>query len=429
MFDINKFYKQAENGEKIDEAELFAYLKSFKNLVIWGAGNLGTALGKYLLDRDVKISAYWDARYNELLTCNGIAVMELFTGAFIPEETLVIIGIVNGTLSHKWQSEELINHKFAHYIFGMQMYEGVVCDMCIGQKYTVQNCTGTSICNFNTCKKYMSILKNECDKKDIISIQVLEFIISRRCTLHCIHCGQQETLIRTKFPQKYKDYELERIKRDIDICMNNIDVVGTFSIIGGEPFIHPHIAEIIEHCLSKKNVAIISVTTNGICNMPKETLKRIKNDRVKINFSNYTNSLGVKEKEIFNGNLKKVKEMGLNCNNATPVWSSVSDELRENPDCSPAYLTEVKKNCVMGPSISDGKLYICPMTELYSKTERADVENNYIDLDTDSNVRESIKLLLNRPYYNTCGYRCGNSTQTQEVEPGEQMKRVGKING
>lgn len=57
MFDIEKFYQDAEAGRKVDEAGFLQYLEGYKNIVIWGAGNLGTALGKVLLEKGVKLSA------------------------------------------------------------------------------------------------------------------------------------------------------------------------------------------------------------------------------------------------------------------------------------------------------------------------------------------------------------------------------------
>jgi hypothetical protein len=420
MFDIEKFYEQAEQGEAVDETGFIESLKAYKNIIIWGAGNLGTALGKDLLQKEVSITAYWDARYQTLGTCNGIQVLENFQGNFVPSETLIIIGIVNGTLSHKWQSNQLVQHHYNNFLFGMRVYEGIACPMKVGEKLEANYCTSTSICNFNTCKKYMSILKNECKKEDIISVQVMEFILSRRCTLDCLYCGQQEGLIRRKFPEKYHDYPLERIKRDIDICMENIDVVGTFSIIGGEPFIHPNLAEIIEHCLSKNNVAIISITTNGICNMSEDTLRRIRSNRVKINFSNYTQSLSEQHKQLFSENVNKVKKMGVNCNISTPVWSSVSDKLVDEPNQSAEYLSEVKSSCVMGPSVANGIFFACPTIETYSKTESFPVDNQFIELDKCKNIREQMRELINRPYYCSCGYRCGNGIGSCEVMPGVQ---------
>ena len=422
MFDIDKFYRDAEAGERVDEEDLFSYLHGFKNIVIWGAGNLGTALGKKLLDKGVQITAYWDVRYKEIKGCNDLPVMENFSGNFKPDETMVIIGIVNGTRGHRWQVSELEKRGYVHSLYGMRVYEGIGCEMYVGQPLDVIRCTNGSICNFNTCKKYLKILESNVvpDKKEIISIHVLEFIVSHRCTLDCVHCGQFLGVIKRKKPQNYVDYPLERIKKDIDICMENIDTVGTFSIIGGEPFIHPNIFEIIEHCLTKKNVAIISITTNGICNMPLQKLKKIKNPRVKINFSNYTAALDDKKKKLFEENVENVKLAGLNWNVTIPIWSSTTEELCDNPNTSVEYLTGLKDGCNMGPSVSNGVFYACPTVEAYSKTEGMSVENQYIVLDTAKDLRTEIKELINRPYLECCGGRCGHSKISYDVFPGEQ---------
>lgn len=427
MFDLEKFYEDAENGRRVDEAGFLKYLEGWKDIVIWGAGNLGTALGKKLLDKGVRISAYWDSRHEELKTCNGIPVLEIFTGGFQAEETMVIIGIVNGVKGHRWQGNQLKGKGYAHFLFGMRLYEGLGCEMYTGAPLKVENCTNSSICNFNTCKKYLKILEDNLvpEKQDIISIQVLEFIVSHRCTLDCLHCGQQVGVIKREMPENYCDYPLSRIKRDIDICMDNIDAVGTFSIIGGEPFIHPDIIEIIEHCLTKKNVAIISVTTNGICNMPIEELQRIKDPRVKINFSNYTAGLDEKRKKLFAENVEKVKGVGLNCNVTVPIWTNTTNELRENPDMSPEYLTKQKSGCNQGPSVSNGVFYACPTVEMYSKTLKFPVEGQYIVLDESADVRAEIKELMNRPYYRCCGFRCSNPKEAFEVLPGEQYAEEG----
>lgn len=428
MFDIEKFYQDAEAGRKVDEAGFLQYLEGYKNIVIWGAGNLGTALGKVLLEKGVKLSAYWDARFEELKTCNGLAVLEIYSGDFKPEETMVIIGIVNGVKGHRWQEAQLRKNGYNHFLFGMRLYEGIGCEMYVGDSLKTENCTGSSICNFNTCKKYLRILEDDIahNKQDLVSIQVLEFIVSHRCTMDCLHCGQQVGIIKREMPQNYCDYPLERIKRDIDICMDNIDAVGTFSIIGGEPFIHPDIIEIVEHCLTKKNVAIISITTNGVCNMTVEGLKRIKNPRVKINFSKYEAGMDEKRKKLFEENVEKVRNAGINCNVTVPIWTNTTNELRPNPDMSPEYLRKLKSGCNMGPSVSNGIFYVCPTVEMYSKTEKFPIDNQYVVLDESTDVRGEIKELINRPYYQCCGFRCGNTKEAYEVLPGEQYAEEGE---
>ena len=68
----------------------------------------------------------------------------------------------------------------------------------------------------------------------VLNKYFFEFIVSHICTLDCVHCGQFVGVIKRRKPENSVDYPLERIKKDIDICMENIDVVGTFSIIGGD---------------------------------------------------------------------------------------------------------------------------------------------------------------------------------------------------
>lgn len=427
MLDIQKFYIDAEAGNKINSKEVIEYLKSFKNIIIWGAGNLGTALGRNLIREGVEISGYWDQKFETLKTCNGVPVYPSFDDSFIQEKenTLVICSIVNGTQSNKGQAEALQMRGYFNYLYGMQLYEGIVCSIGKDRPLDVKQCTSTNICNFNTCKKYINILKSMQEKKEIV-IPVLEFVISRRCTIDCMECGQRVGIIKRKFPEKYYDYPLERIKKDIDLVMDSVDIVGTFSIIGGEPFIHPDIIDIIEYCLSKKNVAIISVTTNGICKMSEEMLLRIKSDRVKLNFSNYTKSLSVEQKKIFRSNVDLVKKCGVNCNIATPVWSHVVDMIDIDPDIPESHYLNTKKNCQFGPSVSNGTFFACPVTELYDKLEEVDVSEDQVRLDENKKeqLRDDISKLLNKPFYETCRHRCGNRRIGEQVKAGVQCDRL-----
>lgn len=426
---IEDFYKKAEAGEKTDIEEFRQYVNGYQNVIIWGCGNLGKALGKVFDEKGIRLTAYWDVKAEEMKEHKGIPVLKTFTGDFKPEQTLVIIGIVNGTLSDHWQKAQLESRGFQHYLYGMKVYEGIACPMVRGEKLDIQRCTQTNICNFNTCKKYMNLMDQSSDEKeDFIAIQVLDVLMTNRCTLDCVYCGQQVGVTKRKFPEKYKDYPLDRIKRDIDLVTDNVDVIGAVSLIGGEPFAYPHIAEVIEHCLSKSNIAIISITTNGVCNISQEALECMKNARVKLNFSNYTASLGERPKNVFEENLKKVREAGIPFNNATPIWAACTDDivLRENPDFSAEYLTKRKKYCQenhkMDAHVAGGIFFPCGTMEYYDRNEKLDVRKDTVDLHQEENLRERIAALLKQDYYEACGYRCANGVAAPQVLPGEQRR-------
>ena len=422
MFNKEEFNKNADAGNEINIPEVLLYINSFETVIIWGAGNLGTALGKSLVDKGVKISGYWDQRYEEVRDRNGIAVYESFgqEPSHNKDNTLIICGIANGTHSHLGQEEYLNGLGYKHHILGMPLYEGIVCLMRKGNDLDVEQCTGTSICNFNTCKKYMNILDHNENQKNKNIIQVLEFIVSRKCTLDCLECGQRVGRIKREQPQKYVVYSLDQMKRDVDIVMENVDVVGTFSVIGGEPFTNPDLDKFIQHCLTKKNVAIISITTNGVCKMTKKMLLNMKNPRVKINFSNYTESLSSEQKKLFEKNVALVQECGLNCNVATPVWGRVIDIVEVNPDIEENYYVETKGRCQFGPSVSNGTFFACPTTEMNDKLGEIDVSGDQISLEETDHMRERIHELLNRKCYEACKHRCGNQLYGEQVNPGEQ---------
>ena len=422
MFEETTFYESAEKGERPLFSEFKNYVGQFRHLIIWGAGNLGTALGKVLQERSIAISVYWDQDYKNKPVCNGVNVIEPFTGDYKPEDTLVIIGIVNGTLSHTWQKGVLLRHGYEHSLLGMYIYEAIGCGQEIGKPLDIKECVGTNICNFNTCKRYMNIVKNGREKTGL-SVQVLEIIVSSRCTLDCKYCGQQAGETKRKFPKKYRDYPLEEIKESIDAVMDILDVVGTFSIIGGEAFIHPDIGEIIRHCLTKDNVAIIAITTNGVCKISDELLEMIKDDRVKINFSNYTENLPKNEKNLFWSNVEKIKQHGFACNVATPIWTISTDELRENPDFSEKTVIARKNKCVFGPSIAGKYLYACPQTERQHRMEVRNVEQDIIDLSGNrAKLADKIRDLLGRKHYEACKYLCTNMKPTKQIPPGEQYR-------
>lgn len=422
MFCLEKFYDDAERGNAIDVNEVVEYINKFETVIIWGAGNLGTALGKYFVENQIQFDGYWDQKYEMIQERNGKKVYPSFgeLPAHDKSNTLIICGIVNGTRSHNGQCEKLMKAGYAHSILGMSLYEGIVCQMRKGMVLDIKQCTGTSVCNFNTCKKYMNLMDDSNRKKKNI-IHVLEFIVSRTCTLECKECGQQVGRIKHEFPEKYIVYPLERIKKDIDIMMDNVDKVGTFSIIGGEPFSHPQLDEIIQHCLTKKNVAIISVTTNGICNMTEEMLQHMKNPRVKINFSDYTEALSENQKQLFHKNVALVKKCGLNCNVGVPVWAAVKDIVEANPEIEEQHYMQEKHECPFGPSISNGRFFACPVTEQYYQLEEVDVSKDSFLLSETDDIGDKIYEMLNRPYYETCKHRCGNKLVGEQVQPGVQV--------
>lgn len=94
------------------------------------------------------------------------------------------------------------------------------------------------------CERYTSLLSEKAGQKGTLTFQLMTFIISTRCTLNCKYCGQR---LSKYAPADRIDYSYESVCRDFDNFMSAVDFVGMVSVIGGEPFIHPRLGDIVEH--------------------------------------------------------------------------------------------------------------------------------------------------------------------------------------
>ena len=99
MFDIQEFNRNAFSGENANIEKFTEYVKSFKNIILWGAGNLGTAVGKQFIKLELPVTVYWDINFEKIKERNGIQVIQSFTGNYSPDETLVVFCISNAASS------------------------------------------------------------------------------------------------------------------------------------------------------------------------------------------------------------------------------------------------------------------------------------------------------------------------------------------
>lgn len=420
MLKIEEMYKKMNEGKDIDIKQLKKYINSYENVVLWGAGNLGKAIGEKLTELDINITCYWDIRAKDIKLVNDITVIEPFSGGFNKNRTIIICTIANGAVGINWYQEQLNENGFEHFLLGMNLYAGLVCPFKKGDKLNPKICSSNSMCSLTNCKKYVNLIeRNNKNYTDDIIFQTLTFIISRKCTLQCVNCGQR---LNSYPPEKTINYPLKSIKKEIDIMLDNVvDVIGMISLIGGEPFLHPNMVEIVEHFLTKKNFGVINITTNGICKITGETLQRINDDRVKIHFSDYTNFLDNNKKELFKKNVQIVKESGISYSEGIPIWSLPAPI--ENYGYSLEQITEMKNKCEstrICSSVVDGKYVPCSIAEVADGLELSDIEVDYVDILKEENIRERFKSFLNKPYYNVCRY-CSQDSSIQ-VPAGEQPK-------
>ena len=415
MFDIEQFYRRAHYGEPIDKDEVFRYISSFQNVILWGAGNLGTAVGKVLLSGGVSILEYWDLKADEIVKCNEIPVKMPFSHQYDVEKTLIISCIANGSLGEQWPLRTIQRNGYSHHLLGMELFEGLNCAQTY-QDFDIRRCTGTRGCSLTNCVRYTNLLQGQnshSDKKLIF--QVMVFSISSLCTLNCKYCGQG----LEKYPTR-KNYDKADIFRDIDNMMSSVDFVGMLSLIGGEPFIHPDIAEIVEKALEWENIGVVNITTNGVFRVSKDTIRRLNHPRVLISFSCYDPYLTEAQEAVLQQNIDLVRETGITYSLSHPLWSKPQEIKKYHSDVS--YMEKRKAGCdpaALCSTVRNGVYAPCTLAERMSGQGHCGIEEDLVDVTVREGLRERLIENRNKPFYQVCAY-CSDKGSVQ-VPAGEQI--------
>lgn len=405
MFNVEAYYEEAHSGEKVDNTGLLDYIRSYKNVVLWGGSYLGTAVGKYLLEHGIEITHYWDMRAEELKEVNGIKVVMPFTTED-KENSLVIFCIGNNVIRRNLL-KKLENRGYHNIIRGDYVFMGAICPFSNGSEIDSKICQGSMCCRSIFCQRLSSIVKNRDLKEEPLHTFSITLVINQKCSLKCKCC----TSYMNEYPLgKRINMPTERILDDIDKFFAAMDSVGTVTVMGGEPFMHPDLSIIIKKLLTKNNFGIISIATSGTWPIQVEQLDGLEDKRVNVSFSNYTQSITDNQKKVMDQNVDLLKKNGIAYTMGIylPEWTIPSTlyDLNESEEI----LTEKKKRCIQPPrcmQVKNGKLHPCDFGTAVYSLGIADYKTDYVDIEHSesiSDLREKIRVYINQPYYRVCGH-------------------------
>lgn len=414
MFNLEKFHEDAYNGEKMQDIIGFCdYINHFTNVILWGAGNLGEAIGKKLQQLNLKIDIYWDAKFKEKKILNDVVVMEPFTGEFDKRDTLVIFCIANvpvaPALFYKLQQEGWKNT-----IKGLVLLQGMICPLQKGKSIDTGVCSKFQMCTVCSCERLSNLMKakvmeqEKIGAEEVLSFDRVHFIINNFCNLKCTHCYMYMNSYPT---QKKKNVEIQILRKDIELVMKAVHSFGVVNVFGGEPFLHPELNEIVESILKYDNFGALIVNTNGVAKMNEEQLRSMKDKRVRLAFSNYQGALSEKQQEQVELNFAHTQELEINAQkmNELPTWN-ISSTLCDNK-IDEVQMKYKKDHCgVKFLYLFDHKLFPCSFALSLYDLGVADYGESYIDLDiedTPQKLRDAIRKLFEQKYYRCCGH-CDN---------------------
>lgn len=407
---IQPFLFAARNGERLEPQVFVDFCQQYEAVIIWGAGNLGTALGKKLLELDVTPACYWDTQAAGIKNRNGLPVITPFSGDFNRDTTLVLFCIGNVAVGPNIY-RQLAENGWRHVVHGNDLLQALLCPLVNDKPADARICNSFDICSVCSCERLHNIVRADAARKQALtpdktlSFDRVHFITNNVCNLKCTHCF---LYINSYTKERKQNVDTTQILQDIEVVMRAIHSFGVVNIFGGEPFLHKDIDRIIDRVLSHDNFGAVIVNTNGIEPIKPGQMVPLKDSRVRLAFSNYLEVLDEKRTAAFYRNIEMARAAGVNAKyqNSLPTWN-ISSTLEDKHD-SEATKIQKKNSCgVRYLYVFDGKLFPCSFTLSIHDLGVADYPSDYVALDPDKSpedIRQEIRHMLDRPYYDACGH-------------------------
>lgn len=120
----------------------------------------------------------------------------------------------------------------------------------------------------------------------------VDFSITERCTLRCEKCNMFMPFYRAP-----KHTRLDALIKDIDTLFQWADWVNMLNLLGGEPFLYPHLSVVLEHIERhyKERIHQLELFTNGMVTPDGTVLDLIKRCGAKVQITDYTPVFDYKE--------------------------------------------------------------------------------------------------------------------------------------
>jgi sulfatase maturation enzyme AslB (radical SAM superfamily) len=306
---------------------------------------------------------------------------------------------------------QLAENGWPHVVHGNDLLQALLCPLANDRPARAKVCNSFDICSVCSCERLHNIVRADAARKqnlqadETLSFDRVHFITNNVCNLKCTHCF---LYINSYLKERKQNVRTGQMLQDIDVVLRAVHAFGVVNIFGGEPFMHPDIDQLLVRVLSHDNFGAVIVNTNGVAHITAEQLASMRDDRIRLAFSNYLEVLDEKKKATFFGNIEAAQAAGINAKyqNTLPTWN-VSSTLEDKYD-SMETMMHKKDTCgVRYLYVFDGKLFPCSFTLSIHDLGVADYATDYVVLDphkSPQEMRDAIRQLLARPHYGACGH-------------------------
>lgn len=243
--------------------------------------------------------------------------------------------------------------------------------------------------------------------KNELVVSYIRVPVTEICTLKCRDCVSRITEFKNPI-----EYSIKSIKDDIDAIFRHVDFVDNFRFVGGEPFLHKNLSELVEYVYQVygKRINNLVIVSNGTIVPKIEFFEIMNNYGVTLRISNYKNSNEIKKKQ----RIEEITKIKSNYNSIKleiaiddGVWHKYS--VNNNTAIFDEDIVEFYDKCICSPVIvRDKKLYNCAWhAAAYLLKEIQDENDDYYDLSEVKDEKSKYVLMEYLLKFSKKGYISG----------------------
>jgi organic radical activating enzyme len=367
-------WSEKYNGILVDPKVSFNAVEEFKEVfasrtaILYGAGLLGTRI-RDVFDKLGIDHVLVDRNAARINVETGLDVKEpSFLEGTLDEDAYVLFASVNKlTVGSVENDFAKLSTPFSGLVSGYDMHvtlQSAMCSVkrCRNENFVLQHCYECSILD-NTCPVLSGYLRDKSGfdataAQGTPNVKMIGYVLGSICSLNCQHCCESIPYLRSSDKSFVpKATVIGDIRKYASAC----EFITLLEFVGGEPFLHPGMVDILDTALKIKNIGVIHVFTNGTVPPKPELCKALSNPRIVIYISNYSKLLSehhakkvaATEQMLKDGNVAFV--YGSNDN-----WYDISSF--ENVGDDEANLRVRYQSCFLHTCnrLHDGALYRCP---------------------------------------------------------------------
>lgn len=259
-----------------------------------------------------------------------------------------------------------------------------------------------------------SFIRGEKLKERPFVIPRIMIMPTTRCNMRCRGCSSLLPLF-----EKPCDVEIGQILQDFDLFFSGVDECIRITV-GGEPFLYPHLGDILEYLLKQEKVLGILLITNSTLLPKPEVTQLLKSPKILVEISDY-------------GHLEKMSRLIALLEENEVFFKVLTDQIWTDMggvECRKRTKEELRfnyLNCDQGKVIKgfhDGRFHTCARSARMLALGAYQSERDYFDLKSDDSpeeIRKKLKAVFYSESADACNYCDLGALPAKSIEAGVQM--------